>query len=85
MCELTTISPLLKIINNTDKTIHYTPELSMGIIDIWSLGYYNVKKSIMFFDQRGNNTIPSPHIESLNYIPVTTTRLVKLKREQTSK
>ena len=41
---------IIKIINNTDETIHYTPEFSMGIVDIQSLGYYNVRKSIMFFD-----------------------------------
>ena len=32
----------------------------MGIVDIRSLGYYNVRKSIMFFDKRGNNKIPPP-------------------------
>ena len=31
----------------------------MGIGDIQSLGYY-VRKSIIFFDQRGNNRIPPP-------------------------
>ena len=51
---------ILRIINNTDETIHYTPQLSMGIVDIRSLGYYNVRKSIMFFDKRGNNKIPPP-------------------------
>ena len=25
---------ILRIINNTDETIHYTPQLSMGIVDI---------------------------------------------------
>ena len=51
---------ILRIINNTDETIHYTPQLSMGIVDIRSLGYYNIRKSIMFFDKRGNNKIPPP-------------------------
>ena len=37
---------IIKIINNTDETIHYSPQLSMGIVDIRSLGYYNVSKSI---------------------------------------
>ena len=40
---------IIKIINNTEETIHYTPQLSMGIVDICSLGYYNVRKSIMFY------------------------------------
>ena len=51
---------ILRIINNTDEMIHYTPQLSMGIVDIRSLGYYNIGKSIMFFDKRGNNKIPPP-------------------------
>ena len=52
---------ILQIINNTDETIHYTPQPSMGIVDIHSLGYYNVTKSIMFFDKRGNTKIPPPY------------------------
>ena len=32
----------------------------MGIVDICSLGYYNVSKSVLFFDKRGNNRIPPP-------------------------
>ena len=28
---------ILRIINNTDETIHYTPQLSMGIVNIRSL------------------------------------------------
>ena len=51
---------IIKIINNTEETIHYTPQLAIGIVDIRSLGYYNVSKSIMIFDKRGNDRIPSP-------------------------
>ena len=32
----------------------------MGIVDIRSLGYYNVSKSILVFDKRGNDRIPPP-------------------------
>ena len=32
----------------------------MGIVDIRSLGYYNVSKSILLFDKRGNDRIPPP-------------------------
>ena len=60
---------ILKIINNTDETIHYTPQLSMGIVDIRSLGYYNIRKSIMFFDKRGNNRIPPPPYKVPNIHP----------------
>ena len=59
---------ILKIINNTDETIHYTPQLSMGII-IRSLGYYNIRKSILFFDKRGNNRIPPPPYKVPNIHP----------------
>ena len=52
---------IIKIINSTEETIHYTPQLSMGIIDIRSLGYYNITKSIMFFNKRGSNRIPLPN------------------------
>ena len=48
------------VINNTGETIHYTPQLAIGIVDIRSLGYYNVSRSIMFFDKRGNDRIPPP-------------------------
>ena len=52
--------PIIKIINNTNETIFYSPQLSMGIVDIRSLGYYNVSKSILLFDKRGNDRIPPP-------------------------
>ena len=51
---------IIKIINNTNETIYYSPQLSMGIVDIRSLGYYNVSKSILVFDKRGNDRIPPP-------------------------
>ena len=51
---------IIKIMNNTDETIYYSPQLSMGIVDIRSLGYYNVSKRILLFDKRGNNRIPPP-------------------------
>ena len=63
---------IFQIINNTDETIHYTPELSMGVVDIHSLGYYNVTKSINVFDKRGNTEIPPlpyrvPNLHPHNY------------------
>ena len=70
---------IIKIINNTEETIHYTPQLAIGIVDIRSLGYYNVSKSMMFFDKRGNDRILPHHIEYPNFTPVTTIRLKKRK------
>ena len=60
---------ILQIINNTDETIHCTPQLSIGIVDICSLGYYNVTKSVMIFDKRGNNQIPPPPYKVPNFTP----------------
>ena len=76
---------ILQIINNTDKTIHYTPKLSMGIVDIRFLGYYNVTKGVMFFDKRGNNQIPPPpyklpNLHPQNYYKASQNREVETKR-----
>ena len=76
---------ILQIMNNTDETIHYTPQLSMGIVDIHSLGYYNVTKSVMFFDKRGNNQIPPlsykvPKLHPQNYYKASQNREVETKR-----
>ena len=60
---------VLQIINNTAETIYYTPQISMGIVDICSLGYYNVTKSVMFFDKRGNYHIPPPSYKVPNLHP----------------
>ena len=78
---------ILQIINNTDETIHYTPQLSMGIVDIRSLGYYNVTKSVMFFDKRGNNQIPPPpyrvpKLHPQNYYKASQNREVETKRSE---
>ena len=59
----------------------------MGIVDIRSLGYYNIRKSIMFFDKRGNTKIPPPsykvpHIHPRNYYQ---TGQVDTKAESTEK
>ena len=75
---------ILQIINNTDETIHYTPQLSMGIVDIRSLGYYNVTKSVMFFDKRGNNQIPPSYkvsnLHPQNYYKTSQNRGIETKR-----
>ena len=41
----------------------------MGIVDICSLGYYNVSKSILLFDKRGNDRIPPPPYKIPNLHP----------------
>ena len=76
---------ILQIINNKDETIHYTPQLSMGIIEIRSLGYYNVTESVMSFDKRGNNQIPPPpygvpKLHPQNYYKASQNREVELQK-----
>ena len=44
---------VMQIINNTTSTIYLSPEQSIGIVDIRSLGYYNVKPEVMGFNLTG--------------------------------
>ena len=52
----------------------------MGIVDIRSLGYYNVTKSVMFFDKRGNNQIPPIPYKVPNLHLQNTIKLVRIER-----
>ena len=38
---------MMQIINNTPTTMYLSPEQSIGIVDIRSLGYYNIKPEVM--------------------------------------
>ena len=38
---------MMQIINNTPITMYLSPEQSIGIVDIRSLGYYNIKPEVM--------------------------------------
>ena len=44
---------VLEIINNTPFTMYLCPDESMGIVDIRSLGYYNIKPQVMHFNLTG--------------------------------
>ena len=41
---------VMQIINNTPSTMYLSPEESIGIVDIRSLGYYNIKPQVMHFN-----------------------------------
>ena len=41
---------MMQIINNTPATMYLSPEQSIGIVDIRSLGYYNIKPEVMQFN-----------------------------------
>ena len=42
-----------QIINNTPSTMYLSPEESIGIVDLRSLGYYNIKPQVMHFHLTG--------------------------------
>ena len=70
---------------NRHKTVHYTPQLSKDIVDIYSLGYYNVTKGVLFIDKRGNNQIPPPSykvpkLHPQSYYKTSQNREVEIKR-----
>ena len=47
----------MEIINNTSSTIYLCPDESIGIVDIRSLGYYNVKPQVMHFNLTGTHNL----------------------------
>ena len=44
---------VIQIINNTPSTMYLSPEQSIGIGDLRSLGYYNIKLQVMHFNLTG--------------------------------
>ena len=59
---------VMQVINNTPSTMYLSPEQSIGIVDIRSLGYYNIKSEVMRFNLTGFHNLLSrwdmdPHFE----------------------
>ena len=48
---------VMQIINNTPSTMYLSPEESIGIVDIRSLGYYNIKPQVMHFNLTGVHSL----------------------------
>ena len=44
---------VIQIINNTPSTMYLSSEESIGIVDLRSLGYYNIKPQVMHFNLTG--------------------------------
>ena len=44
---------VIQIINNTPSTMYLSPEESIGIVDLRSLGYCNIKPQVMHFNLMG--------------------------------
>ena len=50
---------VMQVINNTASTMYLSPEESIGIVDIRSLGYYSIKPQVMHFNLTGvHNLFP---------------------------
>ena len=55
---------VMQIINNTPSTMYLSPEESIGIVDIRSLGYYNIKPQVMHFNLTGvHNLFPKWNLD----------------------
>ena len=48
---------VIQIINNTPSTMYLSPEESIGIVDLRSLGYYNIKPQVMHFHLTGAHNL----------------------------
>ena len=76
---------VLQIINNTASTMYLSPEESIGIIDIRSLGYYNIKPQVMHFNLTGvHNLFPKGNLDlklGEHFAKVTTQNVYYRKRE----
>ena len=48
---------VIQIINNTPSMMYLSPEESIGIVDLKSLGYYNVKPQVMHFNLTGAHNL----------------------------
>ena len=55
---------VIQIINNTPSTMYLFPEESIGIVDLRSLGYYNIKPQVMHFNLTGiHNLFPKWNLD----------------------
>ena len=50
---------VIQIINNTPSTMYLSPEELIGIVDLRSLGYYNIKPQVMHFNLTGIHNLIS--------------------------
>ena len=76
---------VMQIINDTPSTMYLSPEESTGIVDIRSLGYYNIKPQVMHFNLAGvHNPFPKWNLDlklEEHFAKVTTQNVHYRKRE----
>ena len=79
---------VLEIINNTPFTMYLCPDESMGIVDIRSLGYYNIKPQVMHFNFTGiHNLFSRWNLENRfeEYYSKISTQNVRYKRKEVAR
>ena len=70
---------VMQIINNTPSTMYLSQEESIGIVDVRSLGYYNIKPQVMHFNLTGVHNL-FPKLEE-HFAKVTTQNMCYQNRE----
>ena len=80
---------VIQIINNTPSTMYLFPEESIGIVDLRSLGYYNIKPQVMHFNLTGiHNLFSKWHLDlrlEEHFAKVSTQNVRYQKREAVRK
>ena len=76
---------VMEIINNTPINMYLCPEEHIGVVDIRSLGYYNVKPQVMHFNLTGvHNLFSKWHLDNRfeKYYSKISTQNVRYKRKK---
>ena len=76
---------VMEIINNTPINMYLGPEEHIGVVDIRSLGYYNVKPQVMHFNLTGvHNLFSKWHLDNRfeKYYSKISTQNVRYKRKE---
>ena len=79
---------VMQIINNTPSTMYLSPEQSIGVVDIRSLGYYNIKPEVMHFNLTGIHNLLSRwdmDLQFEEYFAKFSTQNVRYKRRGVEK
>ena len=80
---------IMQIINNTPFTMYLSPEEAIGIVDLRSLGYYNIKPQVMHFNLTGaHNLLSKWNLDfrfGEHFMKVVTQNVQYQKREVTRK
>ena len=76
---------VMEIINNTPSTMHLCPDESIGVVDIRSLGYYNIRPQVMHFNLTGiHNPFSKWNLDNRfrEYYSKISTQNVRYKRKE---